>query len=473
MKHLTFPLLLTSLLTLVPALAQVADEGIDTVDTTGILSYIEDLPDPANDEGLARKLPFVEVIEEDRLAECQEVGFDSPACQVFEWSSPFFPEDMATGAEAAIVDAWFRYETRVHMRTALEIGAFHPLLACSLGGIDLFTLVREGTLFVAPDEFCDDKPLSVFNECFLECDFNLLQSQCPEAKPGCGDCIKEHLKLAQEHYPVYYQDYVQTVLTEVVTPLQAAGALNWRESLLPGSGALVTPIVSLNPETVTGVVTDFNTRIIPDAVATDPRAAVYYSQAGLLNDPCRVSFPGLGLGSPGLPGAFDPTAPGLAALEMFKREMADRESAGDTWKRTINLLLTWNKDELYPRYSKPTGYFSNLFGGEPSKKGVMTPLQHACLGEATFFMVYEKLADVTVLAHRPIVRPTVCWIDFIPAVTAAPGTPHIITLADTRFHTDWAAVPEGYAIPHVAGVPLPGLGALTPQAFLETELQIP
>ena len=225
---------------------------------------------------------------------------------------------MATGAEETIVDTWFRYETRVHLRTALEIGAFHPLLACSIGGIDLFTLVREGTLFVPPDEFCDDKPLSVFNECFLECDFNLLQSQCPEAKPGCGDCIKEHLKTAQEHYPVYYRDYVQTVLTDVVVPLQAAGALNWRESAVPGNGALVAPIMSLDPETVLDVITDFNTRIIPEAVAEDPRAAVYYSQAGILNDPCLTSFPDLGVGLPGLPGAFDPTAPGLAALEMYK-----------------------------------------------------------------------------------------------------------------------------------------------------------
>lgn len=259
MKRLTYPLLLTSLLWFSPALAQAGGgDDPDTVDTTGILSYIEDLPDPANDEGIVRKVPFVEVIEEERLANCQDVGFDSDACETFEWSSPFFPEGVATGAEETIVDAWFRYETRVHMRTALEIGAFHLLLACTLGGIDIFTLVREGTLFVPPNEFCDDKTLSVFNECFLECDFNLLQSQCPEAKPGCGNCIKEHLRLAQEHYPVYYGDYVQTVLTEVVVPLQAAGALNWRESAVPGSGALVAPIMSLNPETVLDVITDFN-----------------------------------------------------------------------------------------------------------------------------------------------------------------------------------------------------------------------
>ncbi len=95
----------------------------------------------------------------------------------------------------------------------------------------------------------------------------------------------------------------------------------------------------------------------------------------------------------------------------------------------------------------------------------MTSLQHACLCEATFFVIYEKLADVTVLVHRPIVRPTICWIDFIPSLTTAPNTPHIITLADTRFHTDWAAVPEGYAIPHVKGVPLPGTNDLTLETF--------
>ena len=226
--------------------------------------------------------------------------------------------------------------------------------------------------------------------------------------------------------------------------------------------------MSLNPDTVLDVITDFNTRIIPDAIAEDPRAAVYYSQASILNDPCQTSFPGLGVGVPGLPGAFDPTAPGLAALEMYKREMANRESAGDTWKCTANLLLTWNEDDLYPKYTKPESYFSNLFGGDLSKLGIMTPLQHACLGEATFFMVYEKLADVTVLVHRPIVRPTVCWINFIPATTLAPNTPHIITLADTRFHTDWAAVPEGYAIPRVEGTPLPGVGDLELQSFTGT-----
>lgn len=464
MKPFTFPLLLTSALLLGASFAQEAQDS-DTVATTGILSYIEDLPGLGNDEGPYRSVPFVEVLEEERLATCQEVGFGHPTCEVFEWSAPFLPQGVATGAEATIVDAWFRYETRVHMRTALEIGAFHPLLACSLGGIDLFTLVREGTLFVPPDEFCDDRTLGVFNECFLECDLNLFESQCPEAKPGCGDCIQQKLRSAREHYPVYYADYVQTVLTEVVGKLTALGALNWRESLLPGSGALLAPVMGTDPQTVLDTAADFYGRIVPAAAARDPRAVVYFTQAGLLNDPCRLAFPGVDFGLPGLPGPFDPTAPGLAALEMVKRDLADRESAGDTWKRTLNLLLTWDPDELYPKYTRPEGYFDNLFGGELSRLGVMTPLQHSCLGETTFFMVYEKLVDVTVLAHRPVLRPTVCWVEFIPAVTAAPGTPHVITLADTRFHSDWAAVPEGYAIPHVRGVPQLNAGQLTTESF--------
>lgn len=465
MKPLTYPLLFTSALLLGASFAQPAADDPDTVDTTGILSYIEDLPSLGNDEGPYRSVPFVEVIEEERLATCQEVGFDSPQCDVFEWSAPFLPQGVATGAEEAIVDAWFRYETRVHMRTALEIGAFHPLLACSLGGIDLFTLVRTGTLFVPPEEFCDDRTITVFAECFLECDLNLFESQCPQAKPGCGECIQEKLQSARAHYPVYYADYVETVLTEVVGKLTALGALNWRESLLPGSGALIAPVMGTDPQTILDTSADFYGRIVPEAVTQDPRAAVYFTQAGLLNDPCRLAFPGVDFGLPGLPVPFDPTAPGLAALEMVKRDLADRESAGDTWKRTLNLLLTWNPDELYPKYTRPDGYFDNLFGGEPSRLGVMTPLQHSCLGETTFFMVYEKLVDVTVLAHRPVVRGAVCWVGYIPGVTAAPGTPHVITLADTRFHTDWAAVPEGYAIPHVEGVPQGTINAFTAGSF--------
>lgn len=436
------------------ALAQTAPDGEDPdeVDTTGILSYIEDLPDPANEEDPFRKVPFVEVIEETRLGKCQEVGFDSDECETFEWSAPFVPETLATDAEKVIVDAWFRYESRAVMRTNLEIGAAHPLLACTIGGLDLYWLIKEGSIFIPPEEFCDGKGPAVFNACFWACDFNIFQSECPDAKPGCGDCINEGLERAQEHYPKYAKDYFETVITDVYGTLSAAGGLNWRESMVPGSGALTVPVMTLNPVTGYETVADFTTRILPEAIQEDPRAVDYYSQAGALNDPCATAMPGLQVGLPGLPGAFDPTAPGLAGLEMFKRELADREDAGDTWKRTVSLLFNWDEEALYPQYTKADGILGNMFGGEEAKGGLLTPLQYACLGAATFFQVSEKFEPAP-LVHRPVIRVTTCWIPgtIFPGLTVAPNTPHIVTLTGPRFHTEWATVPEGYAIPNVKG----------------------
>jgi hypothetical protein len=460
MKRFKFLLLAASLLSF--AAAQEGNHP-DTVDTTGILSFIEDLPDPENGEGPFRKVPFVEVIEEERLAKCQEVGFDSDECPTFEWSSPLLPSALATDAEIAIAEAWFRFETRSYFRLLLETGATHPLLACTLGGLDLYTLVYTGELFVPPDEFCDDKGPAILNECFWDCDFNLLQSQCPDAKPGCGDCVQEGIERAYEHMPTYYQDYVADVTMKVLVPLHAAGGLNWREGPVPGSGALTVPIASLNPADTIDVMTNLTTEIIPDALGDNPEAATYFMQPGVLNDPCRAVWAGLGFEFPvALPGnAFDPTAPGIAKLEMLKREFADRESAGDTWKRTLMMLLTWDKEAIYPKYTRGEGPFSNIFSGEESKLGLAAPLPYACLGYTTMFQVYEEMADVVVMAHRPAVRLTTCWIEYIPGITVAPGTPHIITTVNPRFHTDWVSVPEGYAIPRVKGTPQANVEEIT------------
>lgn len=454
MRLFRFLLLAASLLLLGPAWAQEQDDP-DTVDTTGILSFIEDLPEFENEEGPFRKVPFVEVIEEERLAKCQEVGFDSDECPTFEWSAPLLPSSLATDAEIAIAEAWFRFETRSYFRLLLEIGAAHPLLACTIGGLDLYWLVYHGELFVPPDEFCDDKGPAILNECFWECDLNLLQSQCPEAKPGCQECIEKGLERAYEHMPTYYQDYVTTVLEDVVVPLHAAGGLNWRDGPTPGSGALTVPISSLNPADTVNVLTDLTTEIIPDALGDNPEAATYFMQPGVLNDPCRALWAGLGFEFPvALPGEpFDPTAPGIPELEMLKREFADRESAGDTWKRTLTMLLTWDQEAIYPKYTQGEGMFSNIFSGEDSKLGLAMPLAYACLGYTTMFQVFEKLADVVVMVHRPAIRLTTCWFEYVPGLTVAPGTPHIITTAYPRFHTDWVSVPEGYAIPRVEGTP--------------------
>lgn len=453
MKPFRFLLLVVSFTFLGVAIAQAEDP--DTVDTTGILSLIEDLPDPANDEGLYRTIPFVEVIKEDLLAQCQNVGFDSDQCPTFEWTAPLLPSSLATDAEIAIADAWFRFETRAYSRLLLEIGAVHPLLACTLGNIDLFWLIHTGELFVPAEEFCDDTGPALFNACFWECDFNLLQSQCPEAKPGCGDCIQRGLERAYEHMPTYYQDYVSTVFEEVVVPLHAAGGLNWRDGPTPGSGALTVPLTSLETTDTTNVLIDLTTNIIPEALGENPEAATYFMQPGVLNDPCRALWAGVGFEFPvALPGVpFDPTAPGIPELEMFKRAFADRESAGDTWKRTLMMLLTWDEEAIYPKYASGEGIFSNIFSGEESKLGLAMPLAYACLGYTTMFQVYEKLADVVIMAHRPAVRVTTCWVEWLPGLTIAPGTPHIITTAYPRFHSDWVSVPEGYAIPRVQGTP--------------------
>lgn len=454
MKRSMF-LLAISMLSVAYSQTPEAGDDPDEVDSTGILSYIEDLPDPANEEDPFRKIPFVEVIEETRLGKCQDVGFDSDDCETFEWSAPFLPQKMATDAEKVIVDAWFRYESRAVMRTNLEIGAAHPLLACTIGGLDLYWLIKEGEIFIPPEEFCDGKPMAIFNECFWECDFNLFQSTCPEAKPGCGDCINERLKTAKEHYPEYANDYYETVLTDVYGTLTLAGGLNWRENMMPGSGALTVPIMTLNPAEATQTVTTLLSEIIPDAAKDDPRALTYYSQSGALNNPCLAALPGLALGLPSLPGAFDPTAPGIPVLEMFKPDLSDREDAGETWKRTVSLLVNWDEEALYPKYTRAEGPLANMFGGDDAKNGLLLPLQYACLGATTFFQVSETFLEVAPLIHRPVVRMTTCWIPdtIIPGLTVAPNTPHVVTLEGPRFHTEWATVPEGYAIPNVEGTP--------------------
>ena len=91
MKRFKYLLLLISLLWLGVSFAQEGGDDLDTVGTTGILSYIEDLPDPANDEGLVRKVPFVEVIEEARLANCQDVGFRLGRVRNLRVEQPLFP----------------------------------------------------------------------------------------------------------------------------------------------------------------------------------------------------------------------------------------------------------------------------------------------------------------------------------------------------------------------------------------------
>lgn len=455
MKRLIF-LLASSLLTF--TFAQ-TDDHTGEVTSDGVLSAVEDLPALGSDEGLTRQTPFVEVIHKQGLESCREAGFDQDACPDFEWSMPFMPSSQATDAEIAIAEAWFRLETRAFHRTLLEIGAAHPALACTLGGLDLFWLVYTGEIFFPAEEFCDGKSVALFPPCFWECDFNVFETQCPEAKPGCSDCVDEGVKTAWDHIQKeYYPAYQETVAKSVVGKLTAEGGLLWSSDPLLTDGSLVVPIADLT--NIPNVLNDVATSLIPEGVKLDPRAATYYTQTAAPPPQgdigCRRALLlGSKLGLIRLPGqGIDPLAPGLPELEELKRTLADRESAGETYKRTLMMPLKWSETEIYPKYTEGNGVLSNIFSGEDARFGTADPGVYACLGYATFFQVYQKLLDPVITISRPITRPTLCWIDYIPGITIVPKLPELMIWANPRWHTEWAAVPEGYDIPRVKGKPL-------------------
>ncbi len=436
-----------------------AQEGYTPeVVSDGVLSLVEDLPEFGNAEGVYRQTPFVEVIHKEGLEKCRDAGFDQDQCPTFEWSLPFLPPKQATDAEVAIAEEWFRLETRAYFRTLLEIGAAHPALACTLGGLDIFWLVYTGDIFFPAEEFCDGKSVQILPDCFWACDFNLLETQCPEAKPGCEDCVREGIKEAWTHIQKeYYPDYQQAVLEKVITPLTVAGGLLWSEDPLLTDGALVAPIADFT--NIPDVLGDVATKLIPEGIKIDPRAATYYTQTAAPPPQgdmgCRRALlVGSKLGLIRLPGqTLDPSAPGLPRLEDLKRTLSDRESAGETYKRTLMMLLKWSKEEIYPKYTEGDGMFANIFSGEEARFGTADPGLYACLGYTTFFQVYQKLIDPVVSVHRPITRPSVCWTEYIPAFTLVPLLPEVMIWANPRWHTEWAAVPEGFDIPNVKGEP--------------------
>lgn len=462
MKQSTFRCVSTLLLALGLAYAQESDWGYTPeVESDGVLSVVEDLPKPGNSEGLYRQTPFVEVIHKEGLDNCREAGFDQEQCPTFEWSLPFLPSSAATDAEVVIAEEWFRLETKAYFRTLLEIGAAHPALACTLGGLDIFWLIYTGDIFFPPEEFCDDKGFQILANCFWECDFNLLETQCPDPKVGCEDCVREAVKNAWEHIQSeYYPDYQRAVVEKVVVPLTAAGGLLWSEDPLLSDGALVSPIGDVT--NIPNVLGDVATTLIPEGVKIDPRAATYYTQTAAPPPQgdigCRRALlAGAKFGLIRLPGqTLDPSAPGLPPLEDLKRTLADRESAGETYKRTLMMLLKWSKEEIYPKYTEGEGFLSNVFSGEEAKFGTADPGLYACLGYTTFFEVYQKLVDPVVSVYRPITRPSVCWIEYIPGLTLVPLLPEVMIWANPRWHTEWAAVPEGFDIPNVKGEPQNG-----------------
>ncbi|MGL4608962.1 MAG: hypothetical protein ACRCYY_04645, partial [Trueperaceae bacterium] len=176
------------------------------IESVGITSYIEDLPEPGNAEGMYRQTPFVEVIHKELLEECKEQDFDQEACPEFEWSVPFIPADVATETEDVIAEEWFRLETRTYWRAMLETGGVHPLLACTVGGLDLLWYLYSGELFFPADAFCDGITPGLLANCAFSCD--LPPINCPNVRPDCTVCFQEGFAKAMEHaLTTYYPEY--------------------------------------------------------------------------------------------------------------------------------------------------------------------------------------------------------------------------------------------------------------------------
>ena len=446
MKILTY--LLVSVCLLVSASAQTEDD----VTTDGVLSFIEDSAALDGAEGIYRATPFVEVIYEPGFEECVKVGFDQDECPEFEWSLPFIPATTATDAEKVLADEWFRFELRAKHRIGLEIGAGVPLLSCLVGAIDIYWLIFKGDIFFPTDEFCDDKPLQIIPNCLLECDVPL--AFCPQANPACPVCIERGFATGMEHaMSAYYPEYLEAVYTKAVVPIAALGGLTWSSTPLVTDGALLAPVQSV--ENVPDLLQDVANRLIKGGVQDDPRAATYYTQTAAMDVACRAALlVGTRTGLLRLPTeSFDPLQPGLLKLELRKRLLSDRESAGSTWKRTLTLLTGWDAEALHPKYTRSSSWAANFFFGEPSHLGAGTPTQAACLGQVAFFELYQKPADLVVATYHPITRRALCWVGPFIGATLAPVPPKIMIFAGPRWHSDWVSVPEGYHIPRTEGEP--------------------
>ena len=410
--------------------------------SNGIVSLIEDSFNPdATDP--RRMTPFVEMIDTAALEVCKEQGLDSPECPTFEYSVPFVPRQLANNVENAVVDAWLRYETRTTHHVLLEIGAHKGILACLIGALDLRWLMYKDQLFVPPDEFCD-AGFNVIPNCFLECDIPL--GFCPSPPVGCNDCVARGVVKGQEHALTnYYPDYLADVLQAIGVNLPLA--LHWQSPLSAPAGATIAPVmdISLPLEEVH--------QVAREATQNDPRAYPYFFQAGAYNNYCLPVIPDDVLAAlRRLPGeTLNPETPGIPELEAYKRDLASRESAGDTWQR----FDTWwrGKEEIYPKYDRGGAGFTG--SGAPSTLALATPTFYACTGYAPFIQVYQKM-DTIVKPLPGFQRIATCLKAEPPFVglTVAPPVPIPFTFAGPRFHTDWVSVPEGYDISRVQGEPL-------------------
>lgn len=412
-----------------------------------VLSYIEDLADPkaATQERDPRRLvAFVELIHEPSFRDCQKGNLYT--CK-FEVSSPFLPENIPKDFEHTIVHEWVRLATRSALRLQLETGILIGTVACTVGAFDLGWYLLTGDLFFPADDICGDgfDAASILPACTLECDVPL-DGACPAANGGCYKCVGEGYARAEARMMTrYYPEYFKNV-AEAMVKTMPLGVL-WGD--FKNGFTYTQPVMSadLNLAGILG--------LAKEAQGKDARGAAYITQGGAYAKICQPSVAGLG-GSgrlllealKSIPGeAYDPKNPGLEPLEQLKRNLADRESAGDSADRTLRAITRMDGGEFYPKYVKEKG--NDLLGlGDyaESRTGTTLPSQYSCLGYATVFRVYTR-TDTRTLGGA--LRLAACW--GLPPVTVVPVPP--LVFAGPRFHSDWNAVPEGYAVPDVKGKP--------------------
>ena len=240
------------------------------------------------------------------------------------------------------------------------------------------------------------------------------------------------------------------MLEQAVLPLAGLGGLPWGTNPTLSDGGIISPV--FDPSNIPNLLRDVAEILIQDGAQIDPRSALYYTQTAAMDEGCRRALlAGTTTGLFPLPTEMQQrsTAPGLFKLEMHKRELASRESAGDTWRRTMLMLLKFNKEEIYPKYAAAENPTDNYFRGEEPRAATGLPLHHACLGQATFFQMFQKQVDIVVPYYHPIMRQAVCWVSYIPpipGITVAPVPPRFMVFSVPRWHTDRVSVPEGYHI---------------------------
>ena len=412
-----------------------------------IVSFIEDMASPeAVREDPRRLIAFVEMIHKPSFEACQRKGFKD--CPKFEFYAPILPEGLALDYEKVLVRAWLRLVVRSSLRLQLEVGSLHPVV-CSVGAFDLSWYLYTGEALFPKEDFCDGFSVGVLPNCFWECD--LPTTLCPSPASGCINCVaKGYARASEQLYTRYYPDYLRTGLQALLKQLPT-GVLwgDWDKLQF----TYTQPVGNFGLPNLSAVI-DLARR----AQADDARGGVYITQSGLYNAFCQPSAVLLGRGGKALlealkilPGeALDPFRPGLPKLEELKRDLADRESAGDSAERTLKAIVNWDGRELEPRYVRPPSAQLDLLGGRAeARRGTTTPGQYACLGYVTLFMVKPKLEQKTIGGG---LRSNTCFPDQTLVPFTLVAVPPLLLVAP-RLHTDWRAVPEGYAVPGVVGRP--------------------